>query len=90
MASETVTQADRDLFSTITGQLASPRSGADQAALRAIATHRRAAVAELVEAVSDAAQAFEAMGEHAAAEDMRATISRHQAGLGKGDGERAI
>lgn len=40
--------------------------------------NRRAAVAELVEAIRDAAKVFEAIGEHTAAEDLRNIFSRHQ------------
>jgi len=86
-------------------------NGSDIHALaEAFAAHRRAAVAELVEALAEADAAIKEWFRYLHGGEMRgsydgkperemlrkagyrtsAALSRHQEGLGKGDGERAI
>ena len=112
MASETITQADRDLFISLRGfgadsdlarQVNAGWYCGDQVA--EIAAHRRAAVAELVEALEEADAAIKEWFRYLHGGEMRgsydgkperemlrkagyrasAALSRHQAGLGKGD-----
>ena len=107
MASETITQADKDCALAILEAdiAAGGQTPFVKTAAHYIAAHRRAAVAELVEALQEADAAIKEWFRYLHGGEMRgsydgkperemlrkagyrasAALSRHQAGLGKGD-----